>query len=214
MLLSLQASGPQATVPTSGERFWWMVWGTKLPLWPLQQQRQTQHSRLQQLWDGWQVASHRRAQIFITADRYGGKNHKEKIFFHHDSEEFGWMHHCVVPPFLLLLRLCTSCACVFHFPPICFPQNSHMCIQGHWCSAAAHVFRLAVGLISAAYLGPGQIHTYTQRDAQTHRHVHALRRRQVVLAVCKDTWRKWSIREREMPVTASPLAAPRFSNAS
>ena len=32
------------------------------------------------------------------------------------------------PPSLL----CTSCACVFHFPPICFPLNSRVCIKGHW----------------------------------------------------------------------------------
>lgn len=68
----------------------------------------------------------------------------------------------------LLFLLCTSCACVFHFPPICFPQNCHMCIQGHWNWQPGVFFRLAVGLISAAYLGLGQTYTHTH----THRHVY------------------------------------------
>lgn len=55
-----------------------------------------------------------------------------KISKNHDSEEFGWLLHWMSRVSPLLLLLCTSCACVFHFPPICFPQNSHMCIQGHW----------------------------------------------------------------------------------
>lgn len=107
-----------------------------------------------------------------------------------------------VPLFLLL---CTSCACVFHFPPICFPQNSHMCIQGHWCLAAARVSRLAVGLISAAFLGPGQIHTYTH--TQTHKHTPSRDSRLCIGCVQRhleevkhkragETERKWE-RERE-----------------
>lgn len=119
MLLSLQASGPQTTVPTSGERFWWMVWGTKLPLWPLQQQCQTQHSRLQQLWDGWQVASHRSAQIFITADGYGGEKYIKKN---------------LLPPWLRGIWLNASLRCPSLPPPppslyqlcLCIPFSAHL----------------------------------------------------------------------------------------
>lgn len=57
VFVSLQAFGPQTAVPSSRARFWWMVWCSKLPLWPLQQQHQTQRPGVQQLRDGWQVVS-------------------------------------------------------------------------------------------------------------------------------------------------------------
>ena len=50
-----QASWAPTSVPPAGTRFWWVVWGPKLPLWSLQQQLQAQHTSLQQLWDGGKV---------------------------------------------------------------------------------------------------------------------------------------------------------------
>lgn len=103
------------------------------------------------------------------------------------------------PPLLSLSQLC-----------LCIPFSTHLfspkqpyVYSGSLELAAWHVFRLAVGLISAAYLSPGQINTYWQ----THTHLHALQRQQVVLAVCWDTWRKRSIRKKDASHCLPPRCA-------
>lgn len=103
------------------------------------------------------------------------------------------------PPLLSLYQLC-----------LCIPFSAHLfspkqpyAYSGSLELAAWHVFRLAVGLISAAYLSPGQINTHWQ----THTHLHALQRQQVVLAVCWDTWRKRSIRKKDASHYLPPRCA-------
>lgn len=103
------------------------------------------------------------------------------------------------PPLLSLYQLC-----------LCIPFSAHLfspkqpyAYSGSLELAAWHVFRLAVGLISAAYLSPGQINIHWQ----THTHLHTLQRQQVVLAVCWDTWRKRSIRKKDASHCLPPRCA-------
>lgn len=67
------------------------------------------------------------------------------------------------PPLLSLYQLC-----------LCIPFSAHLfspkqpyAYSGSLELAAWHVSRLAVGLISAAYLSPGQINTHTDRHTST-----------------------------------------------
>lgn len=90
----------------------------------------------------------------------------------------------VSPPLPSLYQLC-----------LCIPFSAHLFSPKHPYAysgslelAAGRVFRLAVGLISAAYLGPGQTHTH-RHVYTTQTHTYALKRRQVALSVCEDTWR-------------------------
>lgn len=196
----LQASRPQTSVPASGAWIRWMVWSTKLPLWALQRQGPTQHSCLQQLWDARQVVSHLGAQTYIWAD---GKVRLKSINI---STWLGGICLAAVlddlslsPPLLSLYQLCL---CI-PFSTYLFSPKQPYAYSGSLELAAWHVFRLAVGLISAAYLSPGQINTHWQ----THTHLHALQRQQVVLAVCWDTWRKRSIRKKDASHCLPPRCA-------
>lgn len=196
----LQASGPQTEVPASGAWIRWMVRSTKLPLWALQQQQPTQHSCLQQLRDARQVVSHLSAQIYIRADRKRGrKSIKISTWLRGICLAAALDDLSLSPPLLPLYQLC-----------LCIPFSAHLfspkqpyAYSGSLELAAWHVFRLAVGLISAAYLSPGRIHTHWQ----THTRLHALQRQQVVLAVCWDTWRKRSIRKKDASHCFPPRGA-------
>lgn len=162
--VSLQASGPQATVPAPGAWLWWMVWCSKLPLWPLQQQYQAQHPRLQQFRDGWQVVSHSRTQIYTTAEPI-------KIVCPSWLRGIVWLaaprdELSVSLPLPSLYQLC-----------LCIPFSAHLfspkqpyVYSGSLELAVGRVFRLAVGLISAAYLGPGQARTHTWTRLHTDAH--------------------------------------------
>lgn len=159
----VQASGPQTPVPASGAWIRWMVRGTKLPLWALQQQRPTQHPRLQQLWDARQVVSHLSASYTykqIESYKLLKKNP-------HDSEEFVWLLHLMiwVSP-LLFFSLYQLCLCIPFSAHLFSPKQPYV-HSGSLELAAWHVSRLAVGLISAAYLSPGQINTHWQTHSST-----------------------------------------------
>ena len=51
----LKASWSTATVSSTEAWIWWMVWGSKLPLWALQWQEHTKYSSLQGPEYGWKV---------------------------------------------------------------------------------------------------------------------------------------------------------------
>lgn len=142
-----------------------MVRFPKLPLRPLQHQRPTQHPRLQQLSDDWKVASHTQAQKL---------KFNKSVFSPPDSVVY---FVC-----LLLWMSSVTPSSPSTLPPLyqlglCIPFSAHLfspkqpyVYSGSLEPAAGRVFRLAVGLISAAYLGPGQKCAHTHTCLRTQRH--------------------------------------------
>lgn len=81
------------------------------------------------------------------------------------------------------------------FRPFVFPKTA-ICVFRVIGTGSRACFSLSRGFNQRSIRGPWtDIHT--QIDTHTNRHTHTLERQQVALAVCEDTWRKWSIRKRD-----------------
>lgn len=81
------------------------------------------------------------------------------------------------------------------FRPFVFPKTA-ICVFRVIGTGSQACFSLSRGFNQRTIRGPWtDIHM--QIDTHTYRHTHTLKRRQVALAVCEDTWRKWSIRKRD-----------------
>lgn len=81
------------------------------------------------------------------------------------------------------------------FRPFVFPKTA-ICVFRVIGTSSRACFSLSRGFNQRCIPGPWtDLHTHI--DTYTHRHTHALKRRQVALAVCGDTWRKWSVRKRD-----------------
>lgn len=81
------------------------------------------------------------------------------------------------------------------FRPFVFPKTA-ICVFWVIGTGSRACFSLSRGFNQRSIPGPWtDIHTHI--DMYTHRHTHTLKRWQVALVVCEDTWRKWSIRKRD-----------------
>lgn len=81
------------------------------------------------------------------------------------------------------------------FRPFVFPKTA-ICVFRVIGIGSRACFSLSHGFNQRCIPRPWtDIHKHI--DTQTHRQIHALKRQQVALAVCGDTWRKWSIRKRD-----------------
>lgn len=72
----------------------------------------------------------------------------------------GWVECLSPPPPALLPSLYQLCLCIPFSAHLFSPKQPYV-YSGSLELAAGRVFRLAMGLISTAYLGPGQKHTHT-----------------------------------------------------
>lgn len=80
------------------------------------------------------------------------------------------------------------------FRPFVFPKTA-ICVFRVIGTGSRACFSLSHGFNQHCIPGPWtEAHTHV--GTYTGRHTHALKRRQVALAVCEDTWRKWSVRKR------------------
>lgn len=81
------------------------------------------------------------------------------------------------------------------FRPFVFPKTA-ICVFRVIGIGSQACFLLSRGFNQRCIPGPWT-DLHTRAGTQTLRFVHALQRQQVALAVCGDTWRKWSIRKRD-----------------